>query len=172
MDKNMEIIAALKCCGVYSLEQCEKCPYKDNNGGGLTCRQRLCQDAAEELADALNKAKAMGEEVEDMANERTELLDRLNRVNNELIKQKSECAELQECLDWNRNELKAKQTAVCSETKGLSERIEGLDRALKLQREICKYYEGQAEALKWFINFYLSPQNTLEAHTAEVPENV
>lgn len=151
MDKNMQTIAALKLCATTEVDDCDNCPYSDRTNGAHTCRAWLCLDAAEALAAAVNHAQAMSEEVEDMANERTDLLNKLNDMQKKLAE---------------------KQTSVCSDAEGLREKIKALEKGLYFQKGISQYYQGQADALKWFINFYLSPQNTLEARTAEVPDDV
>lgn len=152
MDKRMEnLVASLNLCATTEFDDCANCPYSGRTDAKHTCRSWLCLDAAEALAAAVNHAQAMSEEVENMANVRTDLLNKLNDTQKKLAE---------------------KQTSVCSDVEGLRAKIEALERALHFQREISEYYQGQADALKWFIKFYHSSPDTTNDDAVEVPDDV
>lgn len=126
MDKNMEIVAGLKLCVATGDDGCDACPYRNKGGPSSSCRQQLCLDAAEALAEAVNKAQAKQEEAN----------------------------ELREALLYYRR----KKTSVGS----------GVER---LQGE-ANYWHGQADALKWFIEFYLATPTPESDDAVEVPDDV
>ena len=151
MDKNMEIIAALKLCAIPGDAVCLECPYKDKSDDGMTCRSRVCQDAAYALAGATKRVKIKNDQIEALANERTDLLNKLNDMQKKLAE---------------------KQTSVCSDAEGLKTDVIKLAEAVETFKREANYWHGQADALKWFIEFYHSSPDTTNDDAVEVPDDV
>lgn len=148
MDKNMEIIAGLKLCAPSgSLEACTSCPYNGKSRPYKSCRRLLCEDAAEALAEAVCKAQSNADEA------------------NEL---RAEVQELREILLMHKGE----KTSVCSDVEGLQNDVQKLSEAADTFKSEANYWNGQADALKWFVEFYLSTPAPESNDAVEVPDDV
>lgn len=154
MDKNMEIVAALKCCKLYSMDGCEKCPYTKKTTFKSTCRQELCKDAAEALAEAVINAQAKDKEITDLADQRAELYNEVN--------------DLREALLMSRSN----KTSVGSEVEGLQDDVKKLSEAAATFNGEANYWHGQADALKWFIEFSRTTPTQDNDDAVEVPDDV
>ena len=136
MENITSIFTALRCCAGHENEACKRCPYNGKTNKHMSCRRYLCYDAA----DMLEEAKARADEVEKLVNERAHLYDTRNMLMAENAALKAE------------NEQMKKPTSVGFDEKKAPEAVgEGLA-AIALHE--ASYWEGQADALKWFLRGY------------------
>lgn len=154
MEKKTEIVAALKMCAISGDAVCTICPYRDKAGDGMTCRQRLCVDAKEALAEAVQKNQAQAEEINDLADQRAELYNEVNELREALLMSKE------------------KKTSVCFEVEEFKNGVKKLSEAAATFKSEANYWTGQADALKWFIEFYLATPTPESDDAVEVPDDV
>lgn len=179
MDKNAEIIAGLKLCALYGVDNCKDCPYAGRHENKKSCRQLLCMDAAEALALALLKAQAMSEEVEDLANERTDLLNKLQDATQRLAAWEDESKDLAD--EWALlHKAQRKQTSVCfveeapqeAKIEGLQKDVQKLVEAVNFWRDKANYWQGIADGIKWGVHDRFKNADNDGEDAVEVAEDV